>query len=178
MEDGSYESYCYNHRPETEDGKNDYSRLALLEKCFHIPWRDVVKITLHKPTDVDSYDRTGPIITVEMKTAKNVDYMRGQAIEVCHGLQLMADRRATIHQWTEATEQNDCWTETNYCWEAPATCTIIDKYWGPGRIKPFHALCRTMAKVHKWELVDETLDLLTRIVNAVDDEDDNIGDNL
>jgi hypothetical protein len=183
MEDGSYQGLCRFHLPkemrrDEETGEEqegtDYAwmrqHLAALEMCFHIPWRDVVKIILHKP-DPNSWDRKGDVVTVVMKDVPNTALMREHAIEVLHGLQLMADRRATIHQWNRAAEQNDCWTDNNYSWEAPATARIRDKYWGDERIKNFHTLCRTMAEIHKWELEDETMPLLDRIVHALDASD-------
>ena len=173
-EDGTYEALCFSHKQEREKEHEEartklYERLAITEQCFHIPWRDVVKITLHKPKP-DGHDRLGPVITIEMKDVPNRDLMREHALEVAHGLQLMADKRATIHRWTEGTEQNDCWTDTNYFWEHPTTCTVRDKYWGRDRIKRFHKICRTMAEIHEWEIEDETVELLDRIAQALEDE--------
>lgn len=179
MEDGSYEGRCRDHLPKTvkDDGKEgtDYEwmreHLAGLEMCFHIPWRDVVKITLHKP-DPNSFDRKGDVVTVTMEDVPNKDLMRRHAIEVLHALQLMADDRATIHEWWNGTEQNYCWTDTNYFWEDEVKGTIRDKYWGDDRIKNFHRLCRLMAEIHEWELVDETVGLLDRIAQALGDNDE------
>lgn len=172
QEDGSYAAFCWSHKKELEEKgeKLSYDLLAITEECFYIPWRDVVKLTLHK-ADPNAYDRSGIVITIEMRDIANTDLMRSHSIEVAHALQLMSDTRATIHQWTEDTEQNDCWTEANYFWEAPATCTIRDKYWGPTRIAAFHEVCRMMCKIHKWELVDETMTLLDQIVKALNDSD-------
>jgi len=164
-EDGAYEALCFRHKP--DDG---YDRLAMLEKCFHIPWRDVSKLVLHK-TDPVAHDRSGEVITIIMRNVPNVELMRAHAIEVAHGLQLMSDTQATIHQWTEGTEQNYCWTDNNYSWEAPATAVIRDKYWGKRRISDFHEVCRMMCQVHEWELEDETMPLLDRIVHALDKSD-------
>jgi len=171
QEDGTYAAYCWSHTKKLEEAgkKPSYDDLAIIEECFHIPWRNVVKLTLHKP-DPNRHDRTGDVITIEMKDVPNVDLMRRQSIEVAHALQLMSDTRATIHQWTEGTEQNDCWTDNNYFWEAPATATIRDKYWGPTRIANFHKVCRMMCKVHEWELEDETVNVLDRIVQAIEDD--------
>lgn len=171
MEDGTYQSLCFEHfrAREKETGKKSFEDLAMIQQCFHIPWRDVVKITLHKP-DPNAYNRRGKVITIEMREVPNTELMRRQAIEVAHGLQLMADRRATIHEWFNGTEQNDCWTDNNYSWEAPVTAVIRDKYWGGDRIDKFFTLCRTMAEIHEWELVDETMPLLDRIAKALDKE--------
>lgn len=183
MDDGTYQALCRDHVPKTtkvdeETGEEKEDRdfvwmrehLAMLTMCFHIPWRDVVKLTLHKP-DPTTYDRKGDVVTVQMRDIPNKELMRAHAIEVLHGLQLMADKRATIHQWTEGTEQNDCWTDTNYFWDEDVTGTIRDKYWGEDRIKRFHKLCRVMAEIHEWELVDETIELLDRIAQALDKEE-------
>ena len=164
MSDGSYEGRCWTHKQ--QDGED----LAMVKECFHYPWRDVVKITLHK-VDQKAYDRKGPIITIEMRNVPNTDYMRQQAVEVAHGLQLMADKRATVHDLGHTGEGNYCWTETNYHWKSPATCTIIDKYWGDDQINVFYDLCRFMCGIHKWELVDETMPLLDRIALALNDAD-------
>jgi hypothetical protein len=170
QEDGSYAAYCWSHTKDLkEQGKKpDRDNLAITEECFHIPWRNVVKLTIHKP-DPNSFERTGDVITIEMKDVPNTDLMRSHAIEVAHALQLMSDTRATIHHWTEGTEQNDCWTDNNHCWTAPATAAIRDKYWGRTRVAAFHKVCRMMCRVHKWQLVDETVPLLDRIVEAIDE---------
>lgn len=178
MEDGSYEGRCHDHMPKvvSDDGKESTNyewfreHLAGTEVCFHIPWRDVEKITLHKP-DPNSYDRKGDVVTVRMQDVPNKGLMRRHALEVLHGLQLMADDRATIHEWWNGTEQNYCWTDTNYHWDEHVEGTIRDKYWGDDRIKKFHKLCRLMAEIHGWEIEDETVDLLDRIAQAVEKED-------
>lgn len=184
MDDGSYQGLCRDHLPkemkkdeETGEEKEgiDYKwmreHMSALEMCFHIPWADVRKITLHK-MDPNSYNRRGTVVTVTMKDVPNKKLMRAHAIEVLHGLQLMADRRATIHQWTEGTEQNYCWTDTNYFWDEDVKGTIRDKYWGEDRIKNFHKLCRLMAEIHEWEIEDETIELLDRIAQALDKDDE------
>lgn len=179
MDDGTYRGICSSHLvkvvdDDTKEGSIDYKwvreHLAATEECFHIPWRDVVKLTLHKP-DPNAYDRSGDVVTVQMKDVPNKDLMRQHSIEVLHGLQLMADSNATIHDWLNGTEQNHCWTNTNYHWDEHVEGTIRDKYWGKQRIANFHKLCRVMAEIHKWELEDETIDLLDRIAKAVDRRD-------
>jgi hypothetical protein len=172
QDDGTYVAYCYSHKKELEEAgkKPTYDNLALTEKCFHIPWRDVVSLTLHKP-DPTTYDRRGKVVTIVMKEFKNVNLMQCHAVEVLHALQLMADQGATIHQYGETGEGNHCWTETNYHWEHPAIGYIRDKYWGERQIANFQELCRTMCQIHEWELIDETMPLLDRIVKALDDSD-------
>jgi hypothetical protein len=162
-EDGTYSGYCHDHKP--EDIYQD-DKLCLVETCLHYPWPDVVKLTLHKP-DPSAFDRKGEIVTVEMKTVPNIELMRRHAIEVLHGLQLMASDRATVHNYGESGEGNYCWTDNNYHWESPALGFIRDKYWGDEQIKAFQEICRVMCATHGWELVDETMSLLDRIVAAV-----------
>lgn len=178
MEDGSYQALCRDHMPKVvkDDGKEgiDYEwmreHIAMTTMCFHIPWRDVRKITLHKP-DPSSFNRKGDVVTVRMKDVPNKDLMRRHALEALYGLQLMADERGTIHEWWNGTEQNYCWTDTNYHWDEHVEGTIRDKYWGDDRIKKFHKLCRLMAEIHEWEIEDETVELLDRIAQALDKED-------
>ncbi|NIP35978.1 MAG: hypothetical protein GWN18_13520, partial [Thermoplasmata archaeon] len=125
QEDGSYEACCHDHKPEKV--YND-PNLSLVETCYHFPWDDVVKITLHKTNPTGHYK--GLIITVEMKDVPNSELMQRHSIQVCQALMLMADRRCTIHDYGRRGEQNHCFVEPSYHWETPATCSIRDKYWG------------------------------------------------
>jgi hypothetical protein len=159
----AYKAYCHRHKPEDLPREE----LALATYAMSFPWRDVVKLTIHK-LDMAPADRKGDIITVEMRDVANIEWMRAGSIEVCQGLMLMADRRCVIHNYGERGEQNYCWVEPNYFWERPASCTIRDKYWGDQQIQKFRDVCRMMAELHDWELVDESLDLLDRIVDALD----------
>jgi len=162
-EDGTYSGYCNDHRPE---GIYQDDTLSLVETCLHYPWMDVVSLTLHKLRP--DPDRKGKIVTVQMREYQNLPQMKQHAVEVLHGLQLMADNRATVHNFGATGEGNHCWTETNYHWEAPAEGYIRDKYWGEKQIEKFRDVCRVMCRVHEWELVDETMPLLDRIVRAID----------
>jgi len=168
QEDGSYIAYCHKHQP-----KNIYQdpNLSMVQTCLCFPWDDVMKITLHK-LEKDYGTHKGKIITVEMKDVPNQELMRAHSIQVCQALMLMADRRCTIHDYGKRGEQNHCFVEPNYHWEMPATCTIRDKYWGDEQVKEFHDVCRLMARIHEWELIDETKTVLDRIVQALDDSNE------
>ena len=170
QEDSTYVGICFEHRERRKRAGIEMPEMALHEQCFHFPWRDVVKLTIHK-TDPNAGDRKGDVITLEMKDVPNTDLMNAHAVEVAHGLQLMADKRATVHHLGETGEGNYCWTETGYHWDSPATCVIRDKYWGKSQIVVFRDVCRLMARIHEWELVDETMPLLDRIVKAINDSD-------
>ena len=164
-EDGTYSGYCHDHKP---DDIYQSENLALVESCLHYPWSDVVSLTLHK-TDMTAYDRRGTIVTVEMKDVPNTALMQRHAIEVLYGLQLMSDKKATVHNYGETGEGNYCWTEGNYHWESPAQGLIRNKYWGEKQIEKFRDVCRLMCRIHEWKLIDETIPLLDRIVKAIDD---------
>lgn len=165
-DDGTYSGYCQDHKPE---GLYQDDRLSLVETCLHYPWNDVIKLTLHK-LDPVSFDRKGKIVTVEMRDVPNVELMQGYGIQALHGLQLMSDRRATIHNFGERGEGNDCWTEVEWRHQHPVEAYIRDKYWGDKQIEKFRDVCRLMCEIHGWELVDETEPLLDRIVKALDKE--------
>lgn len=161
-EDGGYVAYCHRHRPE-----NAYKHqgLSLTESCIAYPWLDVKKLTLHKPgTD---RDRKGPIVSIEMRRVGDIGMMRRRSVEAAHALQAMADGRAVIHNFGETGEGNHCWTELNWRAQDAAVCTVMDKYWGERRILNFQKVCRLMAEIHEWELVDETIPVLDRIVDGL-----------
>jgi hypothetical protein len=164
QEDGSYISYCHKHQPESI---YQNPNLSMVKTCLSFPWEDVAKITLHK-LKKDYGTHKGKIITVEMREVPNIERMQRHSIQVCQALMLMADRRCAIHNYGERGEQNHCFVEPNYHWDTPAACVIRDKYWGDEQVKRFHDVCRLMARIHEWELVDETLNVLDRIVKAVD----------
>ena len=164
-EDGTYSGHCMEHRPE-----NYYKHIELVETCINFDWRLVAKHTLHK-LDPDSHDRRGDIVTVEMKDVANVETVRTTSIEVLQGMMLVAHTDCVIHQLGARGEQHHCWIEPGYHWETPVTCVVRHKYWGDKQIEDFRDVCRLMARIHKWELIDETLDLLDRIVKALDDSD-------
>jgi hypothetical protein len=162
-EGDAYKAYCHDHKP-----KDIYSRLEMMRCALYFPWRDVTKVTLHK-LDFTKSDYKGKIITVEMKDAPNFELMRYHAVQVCQGLMLMADMSCVIHQFGEEGEQNYCFVEASYhTTSPPATCTITDKYWGQKQIGALHDTCRLMARIHEWELVDESASVLDRIVKALD----------
>lgn len=165
-EDGTYSAYCMDHRPE-----DYFKQCVITETCISAPWRLVTKITIHE-LDSERGDRRGDIITVEMKDIANEELAREASIEVCQFLMLMSSERATIHDLGESGEQNYCWVEPNYRHVHPMTCTIRDKYWGQAETLRFRQICRLMCKMHGWELVDETQNLLDRIVEAIEESPD------
>jgi hypothetical protein len=162
-EDGTYSGYCMDHRPD-----DYYKRLHLTTTCMHFEWELVAKLTIHE-LDPNRGDRKGDIITVEMRDIANKELAQSESIKICQALMLIADDRCVIHYYGERGEQNNCWVEPNYHWQQPATCTIRDKYWGDKQIKNFRAVCRVMARVHGWELVDETVGVLDRIAQALEE---------
>jgi hypothetical protein len=162
-ENGTYSAYCNDHRPE-----DFYKQLVVVETCISAPWRMVAKITIHELDSVAG-DRRGDIITLTMKEMNNVELARTSSIQACQMLMLAADERGTIHCYGEDGEQNHCWVEPSYRHVSPMTCTIRDKYWGQQQTIKFRQLCRVMCKIHGWELVDETQNLLDRIVEAIEE---------
>jgi len=162
-EDGTYSAYCMDHRPE-----DYFKQLVVVETSIDTPWRLVTGLTIHE-LDSDAGDRRGTIITVTMKEINNVELARTYAIKTCQMLMLTADDQAGINCYGESGEQNHCWVEPGYRHVSPMTCSIVDKYWGHDQTIKFRQLCRVMAKIHGWELVDETQNLLDRIVEAIEE---------
>lgn len=161
--DHTIKAWCIEHRP-----KDVFDRAAMLETCIHISWDSVTKVTLH---DLDQCgDRRGTIITIEMKDVANKEMMRHEGTEVLQFLTIMAGHRYTIHHLGMEGEQNDSWINADTPWkEGPIRCIIRDKYWGDTQIENFRKLVRTMAAIHGWELEDETVPVLDRLVMAIDD---------
>jgi len=162
-EDGTYSGYCMDHRPEKY-----FEKAELIQTCISVPWRWVAKITLHE-VDINQDHYKGDIITVEMTDKPGRGSMQKESIHVCQALMLMADGRCTVHRWGERGEQNHCFVEPGYHWIQPTTCCIRDKYWGMEQIKNLHKVCRVMSQVHGWELVDETVGVLDRIAQALEE---------
>ena len=164
-EDGTYSGHCMDHRPE-----DYFKKLELNETCIHFEWRLVTKLTIHR-LDPNSHDRRGTIVTIEMKKIQNVELAREAAVEALQGMLLVAHKDCVIHQFGERGEQHHCWIEPGYHWDVPMTCKVNHKYWGDKQIADFQDVCRLMARIHEWELIDETIDLLDRIVKALDDSE-------
>ncbi|MGD9728568.1 MAG: hypothetical protein AB7L09_02770 [Nitrospira sp.] len=163
--DGTFSAYCHEHQPAGVYQNDD---LTLIETNISFPWRWAGKITLHKMPATPPFDRRGDIVTVEAKPMRDVQMSYQVAIELTQVLMLMSDERWVVHRWGEDGEQNDCWIVRN--WGAPSV-TIRHKYWGEESIDRFRRVCRLACEIHGIELVDETLDVLDRIVQAIDDGD-------
>lgn len=163
-----YRAWCGTHRP-----KETLDRAVMIETCLSVQWDYVKKVTLHemnKGGGPGSYDRKGDIISIEMKDVENVEMMLNEGIEILQFLMLMVSGRNTIHNLGKDGEQNNCWIFHSYRWVRPAVVRIHDKYWGEGEIEDLRKIVRVLAKVHEWELVDETVPLLDRLVQALDVE--------
>lgn len=160
VDERTYRAWCGSHRPE-----GVWDRAVMVETCLSPPWGDVKTVTLHelKPCS----DRRGDIITVEMKDVPNADMMFRHAIEVLQYLTIVSNDRYTIREIGKDGEDNDSWIFTRR-WERPIRACIHHKYWGDRQIENIRQLTRTMAKIHEWELIDETVSLLDRIVQAID----------
>jgi hypothetical protein len=167
MEDGSYKSLCRKHKPE------DNTPRVLTTTCTRIPWRDVVKITLHK-LDEGRRDRRGWICTIKMRDVLCRTLMEYYAVEVAQALMLLAHIDCTIRDWGVEGEQHHCWITRAYPYEdmAPGHARVNHKYWSDEEVGQFRAACRFKAELHGWELDDETMPLLDRIADALDKKEE------
>lgn len=158
--EGLYKAWCGSHKPE-----GVWERAEMVETCISPHWDDVKVVTIHEMKPC--HDRRGDIITVEMKDVPNVDLMLRAGIEVLQFLTLISNDRYPIRSLGREGEDNDSWIFTTYRHERPAKARIHHKYWGDTQINQIREVTRMMAKIHEWELVDETVPLLDRIVQAI-----------
>lgn len=158
--EGLYKAWCGSHRPE-----GIWDRAEMVETCISAHWDDVTTVTIHelKPCS----DRRGDIITVQMKDVENVKMMIRGAVEVLQFLTFMSNDRYPIRSLGKDGEDNDSWIFTSYPWDRPAKARIHHKYWGDNQIEKIRQVTRMMAKIHGWELIDETVPLLDRLVQAL-----------
>lgn len=159
-ENRTLKAWCGSHKPE-----GVYDRAVMVTTCLSASWDDVEEVTLHQLESC--FDRRGDLISIKMKDIPNIEMMRRNGIEVLQYLTFMSGYRYSIHHLGQDGEQNDSWICTGFR-QKPAVVSIRHKYWGERQIEDFRKLVRTMAQIHEWKLVDETVPLLDRIVQAIE----------
>lgn len=165
LADGSYAAYCQKHIPTNFYQKND----AVLEQIdIRFPWRVVSHITLHL-IDQQIVDCKGTIATVESRPLPNPPRDTEDIVAVCQALISMADDQCSISSLGRSGEQNGCFLSVFFSGDS-LYCRVVDHYWSWQRIDKFRTICRCMAGIYGWDLVDETVPVLDRIINAVTDK--------
>ncbi len=123
-------------------------------------FRFITKVTIHK-LPKDTYDRCGRMVTFDLEKVPNMEYIQIKALNIIWTLTSLLSERYSATRWKANLKgMCDYFSEGNECWITVSTCGMKivanHKYWSNEQIQCFRELVLSTAKLHEWEVADES----------------------